>query len=170
MKARPSLWNLRPLGQPSYCTTRSHSFCGEMRKMRPNGISTIQRLPSRSNDGPSRKHSTSAPWRLGSDQAVRRLLRNCLGMDVNTSALISSSGLNGLSMAAVSFLCTGGLFPPFMKGGWKGKGQDCTSVLGSEDGEDLVGIREPGLDPACLLRLAAAQFGHGAQHEEPVER
>src|SRR5712691_7988709 len=51
-----------------------------------------------------------------------------------------------------------------------GKGQDCTSVLGPEDGEDLVGIREPGLDPACLLRLAAAQFGHRAQHEEPVER
>jgi hypothetical protein len=48
-------------------------------------------LPSRSNDGPSRKHSTSAPWRLGSDQAVRLLLRNCVGMDVNTSALISSS-------------------------------------------------------------------------------
>src|ERR671930_1626928 len=105
MKARPPLWNLRPLGQPSYCTTRSHSFCGEMRKMRPNGMSTIQRLPSRSNDGPSRKHSTSAPWRLGSDQAVRLLLRNCLGMDVNTSALISSSGLNGLSMDASSFFC-----------------------------------------------------------------
>src|SRR5882672_10717652 len=107
MKARPSLWNLRPLGQPSYCTTRSHSFCGEMRKMRLNGMSTIQRLPSRSNDGPSRKHSTSAPWRLGSDQAVRLLLRNCLGSDVNTSALISSSGLNGLSMDTSSFLCLG---------------------------------------------------------------
>src|SRR5919197_1571669 len=107
MKARPPLWNLRPLGQPSYCTTRSHSCCGEMRKMRPNGMSTIQRLPSRSNDGPSRKHSTSAPWRFGSDQAVRRLLRNCVGMDVNTSALISSSGLNGLSMDAASSLCLG---------------------------------------------------------------
>src|SRR4029453_12800185 len=105
MKARPSLWNLRPLGQPSYCTTRSHSFCGEMRKMRPNGMSTIQRLPSRSNDGPSRKHSTSAPWRLGSDQAVRLLWRNCLGRDVNTSALISSGCLNGLSMASASFSC-----------------------------------------------------------------
>src|SRR5262244_2610089 len=104
MKARPSLWNLRPLGQPSYCTTRSHAPCGEMRKMRPNGISTIHRLPSRSNDGPSRKHSTSAPCRFGSDQAVRLLLRNLVGMDVNTSALISSSGLNGLSMDAASFL------------------------------------------------------------------
>src|SRR5215475_3766616 len=105
MKARPSLWNLSPLGQPPYCTTRSHSFCGEIRKMRPNGMSTIQRLPSRSNEGPSRKHSTSAPWRLGSDQAVRLFLRNCWGMDVNTSALISSSGLNGLSMDAASFFC-----------------------------------------------------------------
>src|SRR5262245_48056547 len=107
MKARPSWWNLRPFGQPSYCTTSSHSFCGEMRKIRPNGMSTIQRLPSRSNDGPSRKHSTSAPWRLGSDHAVRLLLRNCAGMDVNTSALISSSGLNGfngLSMDVSSLL------------------------------------------------------------------
>src|SRR5437773_2501538 len=43
------------------------------------------------------------------------------------------------------------------------------AALGSEDGEDLVGVREPGLDPACLLRLAAAQFGHRTQHEEPVE-
>src|SRR6266446_1629967 len=107
MKTRPSLWNLRPLGQPSYCTTRSHSCCGEIRKMRPNGMSTIQRLPSRSNDGPSRKHSISAPWRLGSDQAVRLLLRNCLGSDVKTSALISSGGLNGLSMDTLSFLCLG---------------------------------------------------------------
>jgi hypothetical protein len=31
-------------------------------------------------------------------------LRNCWGMDVKTSALISSSGLNGLSMDAASFL------------------------------------------------------------------
>src|SRR5262249_3539207 len=94
-------------GQPSYWTTSCHSFFGEIRKMRPKGMSTIHRLPSRSNDGPSRKHSTSAPWRLGSDQAVRLLLRNCVGMDVNTSALISSSGLNGLSMDAASFLCLG---------------------------------------------------------------
>src|SRR5262245_28237312 len=107
MKARPSLWNLRPLGQPSYCTTRSHAFCGEMRKMRPNGMSTTQRLPSRSNDGPSRKHSTSAPWRLGSDQAVRLFLRKCLGRDVNTSALISSSDLNGLNMDTSSFFYLG---------------------------------------------------------------
>src|SRR4029450_2620259 len=107
MKARPSLWNLSPLGQPASGTTRSHSFCGEIRKIRPNGMSTIQRLASRSNDGPSRKHSTSTPWRLGSDQAVRLLLRNFLGMDVKTSALISVSGLNGLSMDAASFFYVG---------------------------------------------------------------
>src|SRR5215831_8230967 len=175
MKARPSWWNLRPLGQPSYCTTRSHSFCGEMRKMRPNGMSTIQRLPSRSNDGPSRKHSTSAPWRLGSDQAVRRRLRNCWGMDVNTSALISSSGLNGLSMDASSFslgIARGPLAPsPSGRGDRRARPtRPHETILGTEDGEDLVGVREPGLDPACLLRLATAQFGHGAQHEEPVER
>src|SRR5712692_6438493 len=180
MKARPFLWNLRPLGQPSYCTTRSHSFCGEMRKIRPNGMSTIQRLPSRSNDGPSRKHSTSAPWRLGSDQAVRRLLRNCGGMDVNTSALISSSGLNGLSMDAASFLCWGIASEtqwgtayrnwPRQCGGASRRAQHRGVALGPEDGKDLVGVREPGLDPARLLRLASAQFGHGTQHEEPVER
>src|SRR5712691_9289768 len=44
------------------------------------------------------------------------------------------------------------------------------AALGPEDGEDLVGVREPGLDEPRLLRLAATQFGHRAQHEEPVER
>src|SRR5262249_23424584 len=164
MKARPSLWNLSPLGQPSYCTTRSHSFCGEIRNIRPNGMSTIQRLPSRSNDGPSRKHSTSAPWRLGSDQAVRILLPDCLGMDVKTSALISSGCLNGLSMDAASFFSVGiasenptrghplpGAGPPYARV------LRC-AVLGPEDGEDLVGICEPGLDESRLLWLAATQF------------
>ena len=63
------------------------------------GMSTIQRLPSRSNDGPSRKHSTSAPWRLGSDHAVRLFLRNFAGIEVKTSALIFSSGWNGLNIS-----------------------------------------------------------------------
>jgi hypothetical protein len=44
------------------------------------------------------------------------------------------------------------------------------ATLESEDGEDFIRIREPGLDEARLLWLAAAQFGHRAQHEEPVER
>ena len=42
--------------------------------------------------------------------------------------------------------------------------------LGPGDGEDLDGIHEPGLDEPRLLWPAASQFGHGAQHEEPVER
>jgi hypothetical protein len=45
-----------------------------------------------------------------------------------------------------------------------------TGNLGSEDGEDFVGICEPGLDEPRLLWFAASQFGHRAQHEEPVER
>ena len=45
-----------------------------------------------------------------------------------------------------------------------------TGALGPEDGEDLVGVRQPGLDEPRLLWLAASQFGHRAQHEEPVER
>src|SRR5258705_4037975 len=98
MKMRPSLWILSPLGQPSYCVTSSQSPLGVMRKMRPKGMSTNHRLPSRSNDGPSRKHSTSAPWRLGSDHAVRDFLRNFAGIDMNTSVSINSSFLNGLNM------------------------------------------------------------------------
>src|SRR5450631_4306982 len=96
MKIRPSLWNLRPLGQPSYCVTSSQSPLGVMGKMRPKGMSTNHRLPSRSKEGPSRKHSTSAPWRFGSDQSDRDFLRYFAGIDMNTSALIISNGWKGL--------------------------------------------------------------------------
>jgi len=41
---------------------------------------------------------------------------------------------------------------------------------GPEDGEDLVGARDPGLDEPRLLRLTASQFGHRAKHEKPGER
>src|SRR5512144_3278607 len=99
MKMRPSLWNFRPFGQPSYWQISSHSPFGLMRKMRPNGMSVIHRLPSRSNEGPSRKHSTSAPWRFGSDQAERDLLRNLAGIEVQTLALMSCRGAKGLNMA-----------------------------------------------------------------------
>src|SRR3954470_15247119 len=88
-----------PLGHPSYWMTRSHSPLGSMRKMRPKGVSTMYRFPLRSKAGPSRKHSTSACCRLGSDHEVRDFLRNLPGIDENTSALTSSSGLNGFSMA-----------------------------------------------------------------------
>src|SRR3954466_3854860 len=101
MKMRPSLWNFMPLGQPSNCVTRSQLPFGSMRKMRPKGMSTIQRLPSRSKDGPSRKHSTSAPCRLGSDHLVRPALRYLPGMEVNTSVWIFSTSRNGLNKAAL---------------------------------------------------------------------
>lgn len=51
-----------------------------------------------------------------------------------------------------------------------GKGRYLSSGLGSEDGEDLIGVCEPGFDEPRFLGLVASQFGHGAQHEKPVER
>src|SRR6266852_1876343 len=86
MKTQPPLWIFSPFGQPSYCTTSSHSPFGSMRKTRPKGMSTHHRFPSRSNDGPSRKLSTCAAPRLGSDQAVRRFLRNFAGSEVKGRA------------------------------------------------------------------------------------
>src|SRR5712671_525047 len=97
MKMRPSRWILRPFGQPSYCAASSQSPLGSMRKILPNGMSTHQRLPSRSNEGPSRKLSTGAPARFGSDQAVRPLLRNFAGRELKRRAslfLMSWKGFN----------------------------------------------------------------------------
>ena len=62
-----------------------------MRKIRPNGMSTQYRLPLRSNAGPSRKLSTAAPWRFGSDHAVRRFLRNFAGSDVKVRPAMRST-------------------------------------------------------------------------------
>src|SRR4051794_8193124 len=101
MKTRPSLWILRPFGQPSYCTARSHSPFGSMRNTRPKGMSTHQRFPPRSNDGPSRKLSTSAPPRLGSDQAVRPFLRNFAGIEVNGLTSMRSISWNGLCIVGL---------------------------------------------------------------------
>src|SRR3954465_9653218 len=98
MKARPSRWNLSPLGQPSYWVMSSHSPLRSMRKMRPNGMSTHQRLPLRSNDGPSRKLSTSAPPRFGSDQAVRPFFLNFAGIEVNGFTSMRSISWKGLCM------------------------------------------------------------------------
>src|SRR5262245_15479206 len=100
MKIHPLLWILRPFGQPSYCATSSHSPFGSMRKMRPKGMSTHHRWPSRSNEGPSRKLSTGEPPRLGSDHAVRRFLRNFAGSDVNVRASMRFMFWKGLSKAA----------------------------------------------------------------------
>src|SRR5438552_5155752 len=86
MKIQPPLWIFSPFGQPSYWTTSSHSPFGSMRNTRPKGMSTHHRFPSRSNDGPSRKLSTCAPPRLGSDQVVRRFLRNFAGSEVKGRA------------------------------------------------------------------------------------
>src|SRR5262249_50312437 len=68
--------------------------------MRPKGMSTHHRLPSRSNEGPSRKLSTWAPPRFGSDHAVRFFLRNFAGRDVNVLASTCLIFWNGLSKAA----------------------------------------------------------------------
>src|SRR6266480_802736 len=95
---RPSLWILRPFGQPSYCAASSQLPRGSMRKMRPNGMSTHQRLPCRSNDGPSRKQSTAAPWRLGSDHAVRRFSRNFAGSTVKRRTSIFFISWKGFSI------------------------------------------------------------------------
>src|SRR5262245_29455047 len=82
----PSRWILSPFGQPSYWVTRSQSPFGPIRKILPKGMSTHHRLPLRSNEGPSRKLSTGASWRLGSDHAVRRFLRKLAGSEVQRRA------------------------------------------------------------------------------------
>src|SRR5258708_29608093 len=86
VKLQPPLWIFSPFGQPSYWTTSSHSPFGSILNTRPKGMSTHHRFPSRSNDGPSRKLSTCAPPRLGSDQVVRRFLRNFAGSEVKGPA------------------------------------------------------------------------------------
>src|SRR5918992_5338440 len=97
MKMRPSRWIFSPLGQPSYCATRSHSPVEPTLKTLPKGMSTHHRLPSQSNAGPSRKLSTAAPWRLGSDHAVRFLLRYFAGSDVKRRTSIFRICSNGLN-------------------------------------------------------------------------
>src|SRR5882762_11586415 len=98
MKIRPSLWILRPFGQPSYCVTSCHSAFEFFLKILPNGMSTHQRLPWRSNDGPSRKQSSAAPWRFGSDHAVRRLSRNFAGSAVKRRTSIFFISWKGFSI------------------------------------------------------------------------
>src|SRR6266571_5050276 len=84
MNTQPPLWILSPFGQPSYCTTRSHCPFGSMRKTRPKGMSTHHRFPSR----------------LGSDQAVRRFLRNFAGSEVKVRASMCLTFWNGLCIEA----------------------------------------------------------------------
>src|SRR5260221_2613252 len=105
MKIRPSRGIFKPFGQPSYWTASSHSPFGSMRKILPRGISTHHRLPLRSNDGPSRKESTAAPARFGSDHAVRRFLRNFAGSEVKPRTSLFLISWNGLFMAGGVFPC-----------------------------------------------------------------
>src|SRR5439155_8727249 len=98
MKILPSRWILSPFGQPSYCVTSCHSAFEFILKILPNGMSTHQRLPCRSNEGPSRKQSTAAPWRFGSDHAVRRLSRNFAGSAVKRRTSIFLSPERGSAL------------------------------------------------------------------------
>src|SRR5258706_5089220 len=98
MKIEPSLWIFRPFGQPSYCATRSQSPLGLILKIRPKGMSTHHRLPLRSKEGPSRKLSTAAPWRFGSDQAVRRLRRYFAGRELERRTSIFRGGWTGFNI------------------------------------------------------------------------
>src|SRR6266496_863095 len=100
MKPQSPLWSLSSFGQSSYCATRSHSPFGSTRKTHPKGMSTHQRFPSWSNEGPSRKLSTAEPCRLGSDQAMRRFLRNFAGSEVKVRASMCLTFWNGLNIAA----------------------------------------------------------------------
>src|SRR5260221_13208407 len=98
MNMLPSLGIFRPLGQPSDSAANVHSPFALIEKIRPKGISSHQRLPLRSNDGPSRKLASAAPWRLGSDQAVRRLRRNFAGSVVKRRTSCFFIAWKGLSM------------------------------------------------------------------------
>src|SRR5258708_21261302 len=98
VKLQRPLWIFSPFGQPSYWTTSSHSPFGSIMNTRPKGMSTHHRFPSRSNDGPSRKLSTCAPPRLGSDQVVRRFLRNFAGREVKGRAWMRLIFWKGLCM------------------------------------------------------------------------
>src|SRR2546423_9607091 len=104
MKIQPPLWIFSPFGQPSYCTSSFHSAFGSMRNSRPKGMSTHQRFPSRSNEVPSRKLSTCAPPRLGSDQVVRRFLRNFSGSEVKGRGWMRLIFWKGLCIAWTALL------------------------------------------------------------------
>src|SRR6266852_4021069 len=76
MKARPSLWNLSPLGSPSYSNASVSLPSGVILNSRPQGMSVTQRLPSRSKDGPSRNDGVAAPSRSMSTHGDVRSARD----------------------------------------------------------------------------------------------
>src|SRR5258708_19931921 len=102
MKARPSLWNLRPLGSPSYSKATDSVPSSVIVKSRPHGMSVTQRLPSRSKDGPSRKDGVGAPFCSTSTQCDLRLARDSeSGTRAKTVVSITGGGAN---MAGLSSL------------------------------------------------------------------
>src|SRR5258707_2077775 len=105
MKARPSLWNLRPLGSPSYSKATDSVPSSVILKSRPHGMSVTQRLPSRSKDGPSRKDGVGAPFCSTSTQCDLRLARDSeSGTRAKTVVSITGGGAN---MAGLSSLWLG---------------------------------------------------------------
>src|SRR3954454_8870327 len=102
---RPSAAIFSPFGQPSYSIASDHSPSGAMRKMRLNGMSTIYRLPSLSNDGPSMKESVGTPGRLASAQSVRSpLRRNLSGMAEKSLVSIRRGGVSRYIIVVLSLL------------------------------------------------------------------
>src|SRR6478609_3447443 len=91
---RPSAAIFSPFGHPSYSTTSDHFLSGAILKMRPNGISTMYRLPSASNDGPSMKQSVGWPGRLASAHSVATLRRNSAGTAEKIWVSISLGGVS----------------------------------------------------------------------------
>eukprot|EP01022_Parablepharisma_sp_SALTPOND_P029698 TRINITY_DN743_c1_g4_i1.p1 TRINITY_DN743_c1_g4~~TRINITY_DN743_c1_g4_i1.p1 ORF type:complete len:1335 (-),score=475.41 TRINITY_DN743_c1_g4_i1:5534-9538(-) len=105
MTMRPLLSIFRPLGQPSYSVTSSHWPSGEMRKMRPYGMSVTYRRPWRSKDGPSRKESIGRPPRLASPQAFFLGLRKCSGRRVKTVVSTTGGGAKKLMLFPWRWSC-----------------------------------------------------------------
>src|SRR5712671_4399591 len=108
---RPLASIFRPLGQPSYSITSDHFLSGDILKMRPNGMSTMKRLPSASNEGPSIKQSVGAPGRLASAQSVRTLRRNSAGTSEKILVSIRRGGVSRY-IILLFFICGGGAGAP----------------------------------------------------------
>src|SRR5260221_12430867 len=91
-----------PFGHPSYSAASVHSSAGVILKMRPYGMSVTNRLPARSNAGPSRKLSISLPGLFASHHSVRRLRRKESGRRVSTRASITCGAVKErFHMAAI---------------------------------------------------------------------
>src|SRR5215472_14399239 len=94
MKARPSLWNLRPLGSPSYSSATVTAPSGAILKRRPQGMSVTHRFPARSKDGPSRKVGVFCPIWLNSTQCEGRSIQSRSGMRAYTVVSMTGGAAN----------------------------------------------------------------------------